>query len=136
MLWVVGGGLQTVARTAPRGVLGMEGGAAQVGGLRARAGLSVTRGGESDFTAAHPSTAELVIEVGVSSPALDRENASLYAEAGVKEYWIVLGAERCVEVYRRAGQGRYREMLMAAADETLTITSLPEVRVRVSDLFA
>src|SRR2546427_7567334 len=35
----------------------------------------------SDFTAAHAVTAELVVEVAVSSPALDRELASLYAEA-------------------------------------------------------
>lgn len=48
--------------------------------------ISLTRGSESDFTSAHPTTAELVVEVAVSSPALDRENASLYAEAGVKEY--------------------------------------------------
>src|SRR2546426_3707655 len=62
--------------------------------------ISVTRGRESDFTAAHPTTAELVVEVAASSAALDRENTSLYAEAGVKEYWIVLGPERQVEVYR------------------------------------
>jgi len=50
--------------------------------------------------------AELVIEVAVSSPTLDRENASLYAEGGVKEYWIVLGPERRVEVYGLPDTGR------------------------------
>ena len=38
--------------------------------------ISVTRGQESDFTDAHPTTAELVVEIAVSSAALDRENAS------------------------------------------------------------
>src|SRR5687768_15088951 len=61
--------------------------------------IAVVCGNEADFFQAHPITAELVIEVAVSSPLLDRENASLYAEAGVKEYWIVLGAQRKVEVY-------------------------------------
>src|SRR6266536_2450406 len=61
--------------------------------------VSVVRGTEADFATTHPSTGELVVEVAVSRPALDRENASLYAEAGVKEYWIVLGVERQVEVY-------------------------------------
>src|SRR5689334_1804477 len=56
--------------------------------------ISVTRGHESDFATAHPATAELAVEIAVSSAALDRENASLYAEAGVKEYWIVLGNEK------------------------------------------
>src|SRR5437660_5527366 len=63
--------------------------------------ISITRGSERDFTTAHPHTAELAVEVALSSATLDRENASLYAEAGMKEYWIVLGQERRVEVYRR-----------------------------------
>src|SRR5262245_61175836 len=75
--------------------------------------ISVTRGTESEFTTAHPTTAELVIEVAVSSATLDRENASLYAEGGVNEYWIVLGNERRVEVYRRPENGRYQEMRVA-----------------------
>lgn len=98
--------------------------------------ISVTRGRESDFTAAHPTTAELVIEVAVSSPTLDRENASLYAEADVKEYWIVLGAERSVEVYRRPENGRYQELRLVATQETLECVSLPKVRISVADLFA
>src|SRR5207244_9525281 len=71
--------------------------------------VSVVRGSERDFACAHPQTAELVVEVAVSSATLDRENASLYAEAGVKEYWIVLAAERAVEVYRNPTGGRYLE---------------------------
>ncbi len=62
---------------------------------------TVVRGSPADFFKAHPTSAELVIEVAVSSPALDRENASLYAEAGGTEYWIVLANDRQVEVYRR-----------------------------------
>lgn len=37
--------------------------------------------------------AELVIEIVVSNPELDRANVSLYEEAQVKEYWIVFGAQ-------------------------------------------
>src|SRR5207253_1510023 len=55
--------------------------------------ISVCLGAESDFSKAHPSTAELVVEVAISSAALDRANASLYAEALVKEYWIVVASE-------------------------------------------
>lgn len=97
--------------------------------------ISVTRGGESDFAAAHPSTAELVVEIAVSSPALDRENASLYAEAGVKEYWIVLGKERQVEVYRRLEKGSYQDMKVVGFDETIECSSVPGVQTRVVELF-
>jgi Uma2 family endonuclease len=50
--------------------------------------ISVVLGSARALFQSHPSTAELVIEV--SSAELNRANASLYAEAGVKEYWIVL----------------------------------------------
>jgi Uma2 family endonuclease len=69
--------------------------------------VAVVKGSPSDFVDAHPVTAELVVEVAVSSPGLDRENISLYAEAGVKEYWIILGRERIVEVYSLPERGRY-----------------------------
>ena len=71
--------------------------------------FAVIRGTEDEFANAHPQTAELVIEVAVTSAALDQEGATLYAEAGVKEYWIVLGAERQVEVYRVPEHGQYRD---------------------------
>jgi len=97
--------------------------------------ISIVLGNESEFVDAHPKTAELVIEVAVSSATLDRENASLYAEAGVKEYWIVLGAERQVEVYRRPSDGRYQEKRLLAEGETIECGSVPGVRVRIADLF-
>ncbi len=90
----------------------------------------------ANFFAAHPTTAELVVEVAVSTPLLDRENASLYAEAGVKEYWIVLGHERCVEVYRRPENGRYQERYILGADVPLECASVQGVRFGVSELFA
>jgi len=97
--------------------------------------ISVTRGTRRDFTAAHPSTAELVVEVAVSSPELDLENADLYAEAGVKEYWIVFGHERRVEVYRLPENGHYQQRRLFGADDVLNCASLPMVRLRVADLF-
>ncbi len=97
--------------------------------------ISLTRGSERDFSTAHPTTAELVIEVAVSSATLDRENASLYAEAGVKEYWIILGAERRVEVYRLPGDGRYQEQRLFGSGDTIECGSVPGVRVRIADLF-
>ena len=95
----------------------------------------MTRGTERDFSSAHPTTAELVVEVAASSALLDRENASLYAEAGVSEYWIVLGQEHQVEVYRRPVNGHYLEQRFVALDGVLDCATLPKVRVKVSDLF-
>jgi len=98
--------------------------------------ISVTRGTEQDYAESHPTTAELVIEIAVSSPALDRANATLYAEAGIKEYWIVLAGERRVEVYRGLSQGRYRERLTFGPDDTLECAFVSPVRIRVAELFS
>lgn len=98
--------------------------------------VAVVRGTQEQFFKAHPTTAELVVEVAVWSVALDRENASLYAEAGVKEYWIVLANERQVEVYRRPENGRYGEMRTVGANDVLECACIPGVRIRLSELFA
>ncbi|MEK7678250.1 MAG: Uma2 family endonuclease [Verrucomicrobiota bacterium] len=97
--------------------------------------LAIVRGCEAEFFAAHPTTAELVVEVAVSSPALDRENASLYAEAGVPEYWIILGQERQVEVYRRPENGRYREMRVFGPDDLIQCVNVPGLEIRLAELF-
>ena len=80
-------------------------------------------------------TAELVVEVAVSSPALDRELASLYAEARVKEHWIVLGRERQVQVYLHPANGQYQQQRIFGAHETVQCTSVPALEIRVADLF-
>jgi Uma2 family endonuclease len=98
--------------------------------------IAVTAGVEEDFKNEHPSTAELVIEVAVSSPLLDRANATLYAEAGVKEYWIVLALKRQVEVYRDPVNGTFRSTRVIQGNEILTCLSLPEFSVRLTELFA
>ena len=47
--------------------------------------LSVIRGSINDYVAEHPRTAELVIEIYVSSHDYDRSKLRAYAIAGVKE---------------------------------------------------
>ncbi len=96
----------------------------------------IVRGEESDFDAKHPTNAELVIEVAVSSVAPDRENASLYAEAGVPEYWIVLGAERKVEVYCRPENGVYQRQKLYSVGETLSCEGVPGLQVTLETWFA
>ena len=98
--------------------------------------VMIVRGIEADFDSQHPTTAALVVEVAVSSAALDQENASLYAEAGVAEYWIVLGAERKVGVYRRPVNGAYQPKRVYNEGDTLVCESVPDLQVRLGDWFA
>jgi Uma2 family endonuclease len=97
--------------------------------------ISVLRGNDTDFAASHPRTAELVIEIAVHSAALDREMASLYAEAGVKENWIVLGSERQVEVYRQPENGAYVRKLLVGVGEDLVCESVTGFVIALAELF-
>src|SRR5438552_14602819 len=56
--------------------------------------LAVVRGREEDFYRNHPRTAELLIEVCVTTQDHDRSKLRAYANAGVKECWFVLAPDR------------------------------------------
>ncbi len=66
--------------------------------------VAVVAGNPRDFVGKpHPSSALLIVEVSDTSLDFDRgEKASLYAKAGIADYWIVNLVDRCVEVYREA----------------------------------
>ena len=97
--------------------------------------IAIVRGGERDFVEHHPSTAALVIEIAVSSAAEDRALAALYAEAGVEEYWIVLPAERRIEVYRRPQNGAYLEQAVVEGDAVLACGSIGGISFALGELF-
>ena len=98
--------------------------------------VSVLRGPWSELEKRHASTAELVVEVAVSSVRDDQELASIYAEAGVAEYWIVVAGTRSIEAYRRPEGGRYREMRVYGEGEELAAANVPGLRVAIAELFA
>jgi Uma2 family endonuclease len=66
--------------------------------------LAVVHGTSADFRHAHPTRPALVVEVAESSLQYDRvTKGSLYARAGISDYWIVNLVDRVVEVYRNPG---------------------------------
>ena len=96
--------------------------------------VAIVRGSDSDFLDRHPATAALVVEVAISSVALDRENAGLYAEAGVEEHWIIMPREQQIEVYRKPEAGTYRDVLVVR-EGTLECVGIPGVTVVLADIF-
>ncbi len=81
--------------------------------------LAIVRGSIEDYAEQHPTTAELVIEVAVSSLELDRAKAAEYAGAGIPNYWLVIPAERAVEVYSEPGSTGYGRVSRLAGDGRL-----------------
>jgi Uma2 family endonuclease len=98
--------------------------------------ISVVRGAETDFLGDHPHTAELVIEVCVSSHDYDRWKLRACAMAGVKECWLVLGPEKKIEVYWQPKNGQFTEHALHGPGGTLTSVALPEFTLALNALFA
>jgi Uma2 family endonuclease len=77
----------------------------------------------------------LVIEVADESLAIDRgPKLTIYAEAGVPEYWILDLAHRTVEVYTQPVNSRYANVQVLRDGDVLRPTLLPDVAIRVADI--
>jgi Uma2 family endonuclease len=104
--------------------------------------LSVVPGGPRDYLGAHPARPVLVLEVSVSSLAFDRRvKSSIYARAGIADYWIVNLIDHVLEVYREPGRsceapGRwaYRSFRRIGPAESVSPMAAPDVSISASDL--
>ena len=97
--------------------------------------LSVICGNEDDFFTQHPTTAELVIEVCVSSHDYDRSKLRAYARAGVPECWLVLGPEKQIEVHRQPQGEQFAERTLHGPGGSLNSTAVPSFTVELDRLF-
>ena len=59
----------------------------------------------------------------------------LYAEAGVRDYWIVDLEGEAVEVYRDPQAGRFRHAERVARDGMLLPLAFPDTPLAVADIF-
>lgn len=82
-----------------------------------------------------PSVASLVVEVSYSTLAFDLgRKAELYAEAGIKDYWVVDVAAQRVIVHRRPTRGKYGKITEHRKGECLSPVALPKQKIKVDDL--
>jgi len=104
--------------------------------------ISVVPGSFRDYPRGHPARAVLIVEVSDSSLAVDRgEKASLYARAGLADYWIVNLVDHALEVHRGpvadalAPYGwRYAAILTLRAGDVVAALAAPEFAIPVVDL--
>jgi Uma2 family endonuclease len=94
------------------------------------------RGKIADFRLAHPRTAELVIEVCVTSADYDRSKLRAYARASVKECWLVLGPEKQIEAHRSPAGDQFAERSIHRPAGRLQSSALPSFALDMTQLFA
>ena len=104
--------------------------------------LVVVPGRPADYRYAHPGRPALIIEVAHSSLHFDREHkGSLYARAGIEDYWIVNLVGRVLEIYRDPhpdtaaiyGWG-YRSVTTLVPPAIAVPLAFPASRIAVADL--
>jgi Uma2 family endonuclease len=102
----------------------------------------VVPGHPRDYRDAHPERPVLIVEVSLSRLGFDRERkGSLYARAGIADYWIVNIPDGRVEVYREpvpdgaAPFGwRYGRALTLGPAERVSPLAATAAAVAVADL--
>ena len=102
----------------------------------------VVPGRLADYWHVHPTRPALAVEVAESSLAFDRrDKGSLYARAGIPDYWIVNLGERVLEVYREPAPDpsapygwSYRSVVGLAPPAVVALAAVSAARVAVADL--
>jgi Uma2 family endonuclease len=104
--------------------------------------IAVVTGIWRDYVKAHPTTAVLIVEVADSSLAYDRTyKASLYAKAGIQEYWILNLADRLLELFREPAAAQdgafgygYQSVVRYTDSERVAPLAAQDSSVAVADL--
>ena len=98
--------------------------------------VAIVKGSNENFRHEHPRTAELVIEVCISSHDYDRSKLRAYASAGVKECWLILGPEKQIEVHRQPSGESFSECVVHGPGGKLLCAAIPEFSVDLDAFFA
>jgi Uma2 family endonuclease len=104
--------------------------------------IAVVPGRHRDYLGEHPARPALIVEVAQSSLSFDRRyKGSVYARAGITDYWIVNLRRRVLEVYRepvadaasRFGW-KYDRVRILKATASVSPLAMPTALVAVADL--
>ncbi len=104
--------------------------------------VCVVRGNPRDYRDTHPESPVLIVEVSLSRLGFDREHkGSLYARAGITDYWIVNLPDRRVEIYREPVPDgaaffgwRYGHSATLGPDQRIAPLAAPAAEIAVADL--
>jgi len=92
-----------------------------------------------DYSRRHPQARDILLLIEVADSSLSEdlgEMAELYAQAGIKDYWVVNIPDFAVEVFRRPKGSRYLEHQTYQAGQEVSPLAFPRVSLPTSGLFS
>jgi Uma2 family endonuclease len=100
--------------------------------------LAIVNSREDDYTTRHPVPIDvlLLVEVATTSIQIDLGvKVSLYARAGVTEYWVVDVERRLVIVHREPEFSGYHSVQQFGTDSTIAPLAAPNCQLELAWLF-
>ena len=103
----------------------------------------IARNRSDNYLSSHPEPADILLAIEVSDSTLkydQRTKLSLYAEAGISNYWIFKLVDNQLEMYsepyqKRQGNFNYRSQRIVLPDESVTIPGFPDLSLDLSLVF-
>jgi Uma2 family endonuclease len=96
--------------------------------------LALLRPRDDFYASGHPEPHDVLLVIEVADTSLDFDRSvklPLYAEAGIRELWLVDLAGEAVEVHRAPEGRRYRQVQRVLRGQHVDSRVLPELRVSV-----
>ena len=85
------------------------------------------------YAVAHPSYAHLVIEISLTTLALDRDKADIYASSNIPEYWIFNLQSKTLEVFQNPSEDKYQLTTILTATDSIHPLFQPELILDLKD---
>jgi Uma2 family endonuclease len=82
-----------------------------------------------------PADVHLIVEVADTSQQFDREvKGPLYAENGIREYWLADAEADRVEIHRRPEGAAWRQVTVLGRGDSVAPEAFPDFSLRLDDV--
>ncbi|MBD2383947.1 Uma2 family endonuclease [Cylindrospermum sp. FACHB-282] len=99
--------------------------------------IAVVKVNPLDYADHHPTTAEvyLIIEVADISFKYDCDiKGKIYAQSGIRDYWLLDVNERQLHVFREPTQQGYQSKVIFAEDGTVSPLQFPNISIAITQM--
>jgi Uma2 family endonuclease len=89
------------------------------------------------YSGAHPTPEEILLLIEVADSSLDNdrgEKSEVYADVGIRDYWIVNLVDRTVEVRRDPSAGRYQDTRSYGVGESMQTLLVSGPSLNIAEL--